>query len=220
MYSGPQGQYRNIYPSTKIFISVQKYLSQYKNIFPSTKIFIPVQKYLSQYKNIFPSTKIFFPVQKYLSQYKNIFPVQIENGIYFPRGRCELHWSTCEYGSSFRGLGRRGGLTVSALDSGASAPGSSPGWGHCVVFLGETLNSHSASLYPGVQMGTDKLLGKPNKLLGSHLPWTSTPSTRGRNTPRSFVLRSHLARKAHFFAACFRHCCSFKIVDPAYRYCP
>ena len=143
--------------STKIFIPVQKYLSQYKNIYPSTKIFIPAQKYLSQYKNIYPSTKIFFPVQKYLSQYKNIFPstkiffpVQIENGIYFPRGHCELHWSTCEYGSSFRGLGRRGGLTVSALDSGASAPGSSPGWGHCVVFLGKTLNSHSASLYPGV----------------------------------------------------------------------
>ena len=143
-------QYKNIYPSTKIFFPVQKYLSQYKNIYPSTKIFIPVQKYLFQYKNIYPSTKIFFPVQKYFSQYKNIFPVQIENGIYFPRGHCELHWSTCEYGSSFRGLGRCGGLTVSALDSGASAPGSSPGWGHCVVFLGETLNSHSASLYPGV----------------------------------------------------------------------
>ena len=163
-------QYKNIYPSTKIFIPVQKYLSQYKNIYPSTKIFIPVQKYLSQYKNIYPSTKIFIPVQKYLSQYKNIYPstkifiqykniypstkifipVQIENGIYFPRGHCELHWSTCEYGSSFPGLGRRGGLTVSALDSGASAPGSSPGWGHCVVFLGKALNSHSASLYPGV----------------------------------------------------------------------
>ena len=39
---------------------------------------------------------------------------------------------------------------VSALDSGASAPGSSPGRGHCVVFLGETLHSHSASLDPGV----------------------------------------------------------------------
>ena len=39
---------------------------------------------------------------------------------------------------------------VSALDSGASAPGSSTGLGHCVVFLGKTLNSHSASLHPGV----------------------------------------------------------------------
>ena len=33
---------------------------------------------------------------------------------------------------------RRGGLMVSALDSGASAPGSSPGRGHCVVFLAWT----------------------------------------------------------------------------------
>ena len=39
---------------------------------------------------------------------------------------------------------------VSALDSGASGPGSSPGRGHCVVFLGETLNSHTASHHPGV----------------------------------------------------------------------
>ena len=45
---------------------------------------------------------------------------------------------------------RRGGLMVSALDSGASAPGSSPGRGHCVVFLGKTLYSHGASLHPGV----------------------------------------------------------------------
>ena len=38
---------------------------------------------------------------------------------------------------------------VSALDSGASNPDLSPGWGHCVV--GKTLNnSHSASLHPGV----------------------------------------------------------------------
>ena len=34
---------------------------------------------------------------------------------------------------------------VSALDSGASAPGSSPGRGHCVVFLGKTIHSYSAS---------------------------------------------------------------------------
>ena len=45
---------------------------------------------------------------------------------------------------------RRGGLTVSALDHGASGPGSSPSLGHCVVSLGKTLNSHSASLHPGV----------------------------------------------------------------------
>ena len=39
---------------------------------------------------------------------------------------------------------------VTALDSGASGPGLNLGRGHCVVFLGKTLYSHSASLYPGV----------------------------------------------------------------------
>ena len=43
---------------------------------------------------------------------------------------------------------------VNALGSGASGPDSSPGWGHCVVFLGKTLYSHSASLHPGVSKGT------------------------------------------------------------------
>ena len=36
-----------------------------------------------------------------------------------------------------------------SLDSGSGGPGSSPGRGHCVVFLGKTLYSHSASLHPG-----------------------------------------------------------------------
>ena len=48
---------------------------------------------------------------------------------------------------------------VSALDSGSSGLGSSPSWGHCVVFLGKTLYSHSASLHPGVQMGNSKYAG-------------------------------------------------------------
>ena len=39
---------------------------------------------------------------------------------------------------------------VSVLDLGASVLGSSPGRGHCVLFLGETLYSHDASLHPGV----------------------------------------------------------------------
>ena len=51
---------------------------------------------------------------------------------------------------------RRSGLMVSALNSGSSGPGLSPGRGHCVVFLDKTLYSHSASLHPGVQMGTSK----------------------------------------------------------------
>ena len=50
------------------------------------------------------------------------------------------------------GPGRHGGLMVSALDSGTSGLGSSPVWGHCVVFLqlGKTLYSHSASFHPGL----------------------------------------------------------------------
>ena len=58
----------------------------------------------------------------------------------------------------FRSIGgRRGGLTVSALVSGSSGPRSGPGRGLCFVFLGKTLYSHSASLHPGVQMGTGRL---------------------------------------------------------------
>ena len=48
---------------------------------------------------------------------------------------------------------------VSVLNSRSSGRGSSPGQGHCVVFLGKTLYSHSASLHPGVQMGTSKYAG-------------------------------------------------------------
>ena len=46
--------------------------------------------------------------------------------------------------------GRRGSLMVSALESWVSVLGPSPGWRHCVVFLGKTLYSHSASLHLGV----------------------------------------------------------------------
>ena len=62
-----------------------------------------------------------------------------------------------------------GGHMVGALDPGASGPGSSPGRGHCVVFLGKTLNSHSASLHPGVlyKWIPANCWGKPNKLRGS-----------------------------------------------------
>ena len=47
-------------------------------------------------------------------------------------------------------LGRHGGRMVSGLVPRASGLGLSPGQGHCVVFLGKTLNSYSASLHPGV----------------------------------------------------------------------
>ena len=50
---------------------------------------------------------------------------------------------------------------VSSLVFRSISPGSSlgAGRGHCVVFLGKTLYSHSASLHPGVQMGTSKYAG-------------------------------------------------------------
>ena len=59
---------------------------------------------------------------------------------------------------------------ISVLNSRSGGPGSSPGQGHCVVFLGKTLYSHSASLHPGVQTGTNK------NVLGVTLQWTSIPS--------------------------------------------
>ena len=59
---------------------------------------------------------------------------------------------------------------VSALDSGANAPGSAPDRGHCVVFLDKTLNSHSASPHPGVYWVL------ANLLLTETLRWTSIPS--------------------------------------------
>ena len=46
--------------------------------------------------------------------------------------------------------GRRGGLMVSVLDSGANGPSSGPDRGHGFVFLGKTLYSLGASLHPGV----------------------------------------------------------------------
>ena len=46
-------------------------------------------------------------------------------------------------------IGLRGGLMVSALVPGSSSRSPSPGWEHCVVFLGKTLDSRSASLHLG-----------------------------------------------------------------------
>ena len=46
-----------------------------------------------------------------------------------------------------------GGMVTSWLVrpvSRSSGWGSIPGWGHCAVFLGKTLHSHSASLHPGL----------------------------------------------------------------------
>ena len=64
--------------------------------------------------------------------------------------------------------GRSGGLTVGVLHPGASGPGSSPSQGHCVVFLGKTLNSHSASLHPGVYRVRTLFCGQNSRLIPDH----------------------------------------------------
>ena len=58
----------------------------------------------------------------------------------------------------------------SALNSTSSGPGSSYGRGHCVVFMGKTLDSHSASLHPSVEMCTDEFNAGTNHCdgLASH----------------------------------------------------
>ena len=61
--------------------------------------------------------------------------------------------------TNHNGTRRHSGLMVSVLNSRSDGPGLSPGQGHCLVFLGKTLYSHSASLHPGVQMGTSKCAG-------------------------------------------------------------
>ena len=56
---------------------------------------------------------------------------------------------------------------VSALFSGSSGPGSSPGRGHCVVFLAKIIYSHGASLHPGVKRGTGELSAGVNPAMNS-----------------------------------------------------
>ena len=64
---------------------------------------------------------------------------------------------------------------VSALDSGASGPGTSPGR-VIVLFLGKTLNSHSASLH------RDKL--RPDGLLGLNADLQGKWYQRRLETPK------------------------------------
>ena len=72
------------------------------------------------------------------------------SGLFFKRLTALRLWLVVIATCNINVCGRRGGVMVSALDSGSNGPGSSPGRGHCVVFLSKALNSHSASLHPGV----------------------------------------------------------------------
>ena len=57
--------------------------------------------------------------------------------------------------------GRRGGLMVICAGLWTVDP-----WpGHCAVFLGKTLHSHSASLHPGVQVGTGEIMLGDNPVI-------------------------------------------------------
>ena len=58
---------------------------------------------------------------------------------------------------------------VSTLDSGLRGLGSSPGLGHCVLFLGKVLNSHSASLHPGVKWVSKNCQGNLTKNDGCYM---------------------------------------------------
>ena len=51
---------------------------------------------------------------------------------------------------------------VSLLDSRVRGLGLSPDQGHCVMFLGKTLNSHSTSVHPGVLIGSGKFNAEGN----------------------------------------------------------
>lgn len=43
-----------------------------------------------------------------------------------------------------------------------------PGWGHCVVFLGKTLYSNSASLRPGVLMDSSEFNARGTPAMVQH----------------------------------------------------
>ena len=74
---------------------------------------------------------------------------------------------------------------VSALDSGSKRVRVRALAGSFVsCSLGKTLYSRSASLHPGVQMGTGELSGKPDEIQEG----TSIPSRGSSNTPSRFIL--------------------------------
>ena len=68
------------------------------------------------------------------------------------------------------------GLMVSVLVSGLSSLGASPDQGHYVVFLRNTLSSHSASLHTGVYK-----LSWVNLTLGVSVQWPSISSRESKN---------------------------------------
>ena len=60
-------------------------------------------------------------------------------------------------------------------------------------------------------MGTGKLLGKPNKLWGNDLRWTSIPSRGSRDTPSRFMLQKLGVSSSSYGPVGFK--ASFRKVD-------
>ena len=71
---------------------------------------------------------------------------------------------------------------VSAMDSRSSSLCSIPGQVRCVVFLGQAIYSHSASLHPGVHMDSGEFNAGPACTTAYDGP-ASHPGA-SRNTPR------------------------------------
>ena len=97
----------------------------------------------------------------------------------------------------FLTLWRRGSLIISVLSPGWSGPASSTG--HCDVFFGKTLYSHSASLHTDVCMGTGKFNARVNPVVDWHPTqggWKMKYSLllHATETVISYGLTDHLAR--------------------------
>ena len=87
----------------------------------------------------------------FADKYPSIFSSQIEVIVYiYKHESCLVSFKKMQIIYRKEISESRGSLMVSAFVFGSSDPGSSPGRGHCVAFLGKTLYSHSASLQPGI----------------------------------------------------------------------
>ena len=77
---------------------------------------------------------------------------------------------------------------VSVLVSWSSGLGSSPGRGHCVVFLGKTLHSRSPSIHPATYMSTSEINAGGNPAMDQNLIqggveiWTKCHSGKSKGT--------------------------------------
>ena len=97
----------------------------------------------------------------------------------------DSHWSTCSSLSiiHMNCPGRCGGLMISALNSGLSRLGSSPGQ-EILLCLWARHFTLTVPLSTQVSKGILQ-----NLMLGVTLQWTSIPSRQSKNSPTCFMLR-------------------------------